>query len=146
MTDAALPPDLAWAEGYAAFWQALGPDTLHLIDDSMAPSVRFVDPFVALHGREAVRAHFARVYAKLHGVTVSVHDVACGSQAAYLRWTFAYRLKPNGAPWALEGVSEVAFDGEGRAVAHIDHWDAGSQVYAKLPLLGPVIRWVARRV
>lgn len=143
---AVLGPSLAWAEAYAAFWQSLGPDSLDLIDRHMAETVRFADPFNDLTGRPAVRAYFTKVYAKLEGVTVTVHDVACGSEAAYLRWTFAYRMGSKGRPWSLEGMSEVAFDADGLAVRHIDHWDAGSQVYAKLPILGPIIRLIASRI
>jgi hypothetical protein len=43
-------------------------------------------------------------------------------------------------------MSEVAFGADGRALSHIDHWDAGGQFYARLPVLGTLIRLVKRRL
>jgi hypothetical protein len=46
----------------------------------------------------------------------------------------------------IDGMSEVKFAPDGRVLEHIDHWDAGGQVYAKLPLIGLIIRWVQRKL
>ncbi|GIK88582.1 MAG: hypothetical protein BroJett026_40630 [Betaproteobacteria bacterium] len=43
-------------------------------------------------------------------------------------------------------MSEVAIAADGRVSAHLDHWESGMQVYARLPLLGTAIRAVARRI
>ena len=40
----------------------------------------------------------------------------------------------------------MAFDGDGRVLSHLDHWDAGGQFYARLPVLGTLIRLVKRRL
>jgi len=38
-----------------------------------------------------------------------------------------------------------AADGRGKVVAHRDYWDAAEELYAKLPLLGPLVRLLGRR-
>jgi hypothetical protein len=75
-----------------------------------------------------------------------VTDRATSGRTAYLRWTFAFRPKGRAAVWTIEGMSEVAFDADGRALSHVDHWDAGGQFYARLPVLGTLIRLVKRRL
>jgi len=73
-----------------------------------------------------------------------VTDRAFGIEAGYLRWTFAWGAGAGGG--RIEGMSEVHLGADGLVTAHLDHWDSGSQFYATLPVLGPVIRLVARRV
>lgn len=51
-----------------------------------------------------------------------------------------------GAAWPVDGVSEVHLTPDGKVAAHLDHWDAGSQFYARLPVLGFLIRLVRRRL
>jgi steroid Delta-isomerase len=43
-------------------------------------------------------------------------------------------------------VSEVRVDAAGRVTEHVDHFDAGSQLYARLPVVGPLVRLVRRRL
>ncbi len=134
------------ADAYVTFWQALSADTLDGMEAVMAPGFRFVDPFNDVQGLEAVRRQFAHTYRRLRGVQITVHDRAVSGPTLYLRWTFAFQLRAGGRNWSLEGMSEVRFDPDGKAVAHIDHWDAAGQVYAHLPVLGTLIRLVRRRM
>ena len=46
----------------------------------------------------------------------------------------------------LEGATELRFDDEGRIAAHIDHWDAAGQLYAKVPILGLLMARLRRRL
>lgn len=142
----AVTPSLEWAEAYSRFWEGLSLDSLDSVNHRMAPEIAFADPFVELTGKDAVQAHFRKVYTRLHGVVVTVKDVAVGRSGAYLRWSFAYSMRPGGSPWVLEGVSEVVFRADGLAIGHVDHWDAASQVYEKLPALGGVLRLIKRRM
>ena len=136
----------AAADAYVAFWQALSADTLGGMDAVMAPDFRFADPFNDVRGLEAVRRQFAHTYRRLRDVEITVHDRAVSGPTLYLRWTFAFRLRPGGRTWSLEGMSEVRFGPDGKALAHIDHWDAAGQVYEHLPILGPLIRLIRRRM
>lgn len=36
----------------------------------------------------------------------------------------------------------MLFDDSGKVIEHIDYWDAGGQVYERLPLLGSILRQV----
>ncbi|MFQ3623490.1 MAG: nuclear transport factor 2 family protein, partial [Acetobacteraceae bacterium] len=67
-----------------------------------------------------------------------------GAEAGYLRWVFT--IGGAGPVRRIEGVSEIRFAASGLVSAHLDHWDSGSQVYARLPVLGAVIRAVSRRL
>jgi len=137
--------DNAALERYAATWASLTPDDATPLRPVLAQSVRFIDPFNDITGRDAVLASLAESYRRFQTVSVTVHDQAIGTAAAYLRWTYAFNTR-KGRRFAIEGMSEIRFDGEGRALLHHDHWDAAGQVYEKVPLLGGVLRLIRRRV
>ena len=79
---------------------------------------------------------FQRVSDPRFRVTSRAHDGAL----CFLRWDFTFRRGQR--DWRIAGVSEVRFDPSGRVVSHIDHWDAASQLYERLPVIG----WVLRRL
>ena len=67
---------------------------------------------------------------------------------AVLLWTMDYRLRrwPD-KPLTIEGASELDLDpASGLVTAHVDHWDAASQLYEHVPLLGAVLRRLRRRI
>ena len=55
------------------------------------------------------------------------------------------RCRPD-APQTIHGASHLRFDAAGRIVYQRDDWDAADDLYAKLPLIGPVMRHLKRRM
>ena len=127
-------------DAYIAFFENIRRDNLLELDALVAPDVRFKDPFNDVVGAAAMRACLAMAFD--HGnPSFKVKDCARGAQGAYLLWHY-----DNGAGFAFDGMSEIRFAGDGRIAAHIDHWDAGEQLYAKLPVLGWLVGLVAKRL
>jgi predicted ester cyclase len=131
---------------YTAFFEALTPETLAGLSRLCARNVRFRDPFNDVTGVERFQAVLARMFHDVEDPRFTVDDWAISGRAAYLRWTFTCRPPRGREPWTIVGMSEVRFDEEGRVTAHIDHWDAASQVYERIPILGRVMRAVRRRL
>jgi hypothetical protein len=129
---------------YAAFWEALSRETLPHLTALVATDIRFKDPFNDLRGADQMLACMALMFH--HGSPrFTVLDRAMGrDDRGYLRWrcTIAHE---RGTPTVLEGMSEIRFNAEGRAVEHIDHWDAAEQLYERVPVLGSVLRRIKRR-
>ena len=44
-----------------------------------------------------------------------------------------------------ESASHMRFAADGRVVYHRDYWDAAEELYEKLPVLGPLMRWLKRQ-
>lgn len=130
----------AWGEA----WQRLTPATIPDLVALAAADIRFRDPFHDLRGRDALERMLRHVFATLAEPRFVVTDHALGAAACYLRWTFTWRRA--GATQSIDGVSEIAVAPDGRIAAHLDHWDSGMQVYARLPLVGMAVRAVARRI
>ena len=140
-------PDLDEAvAAYVSFYNSLTPESLGHLDDLCAPEVRFRDPFNDVTGIAAYRAILAGMFGHVSAPSFEVSDWALSERVAYLRWTFTFTPKKGGAPWRIDGMSEVHFDQLGRVVIHLDHWDSGSQFYARLPLLRTLIGFVRKRL
>jgi steroid delta-isomerase len=135
-----MSPLEAWAE----FWQGLTPDSVARVRRLCAPDIRFVDPFNDLTGVERLEALLVHMFQTVEKPRFVVHDLAMGRQAGYLRWSFFATLK--GRLIALEGMSEVRFDAAGKVTLHYDHWDASTQVYGRIPVLGAAIRLIRTRL
>ena len=134
---------------YAAAFAALTPDTLDDLLATVAPQVRFTDPFNDVTGHAGFRAIFAHMFETCETPQFHIIDIARNSQngrhRAYLRWRMSGRLKS----WPhtsldLEGMSEVHVGDDGLITAHIDHWDSASQLLARLPVIGMLMRPMLR--
>jgi len=136
----------AAARRYAAFLERIEAGNLDELGALTTADVHFKDPFNDVRGRARMIRVFAEVFAVADEVRFAVRDLACGEGVAFLLWDFACRPKRGGGTWTFRGVSELRFDGAGRVTEHIDHFDAGGQFYAKLPLIGPLVRFVRRRL
>ena len=137
------PPD---PQPYIRFWETLAPDRLADLRGLAAPDMRFADPFNDIRGVDRVIAMLARMFEDLDAPRFEVLDRAVSGRIWYLRWRFVAQRKGRATPWTVEGMTEVHFDATGRVTAHLDHWDAGSQFYARLPVLGWLIGLVRRRL
>jgi len=134
-------------DAYVAFFETLTSDSLRRLDELCAPEVRFRDPFNDVIGVARFRQVLAKMFQDVAEPRFEVTDRAFSAQACYLRWTFTYR-SPGGRTGRgrIEGVSEIHLDAAGQVTAHLDHWDAGSQIYEQIPLLGRLVRMIRHRL
>ena len=110
------------------------------------PDLRFVDPFNDVVGVDRVVALLDHLFSGATGVAFTIRHQAWDDDTAFYRWDFGCRLKRPAMDLNLVGVSEVRFDREARVALHVDHWDAGAQIYERLPVLGAILRRVRRRL
>ena len=125
------------------FWEALAPESLARIAEVYADDVHFRDPFNDFRDREALRRILAGMFDKLESPTFKVVQVIEQGADAVLVWDFDFRAR--GKAWRIHGVSHVKLDAADRVAVHHDYWDAAGELYAKLPLIGPAVRWLGRR-
>lgn len=131
---------------YLAAFEAITPDRLADFDDLVADEIRFRDPFNDVVGRNAFRRVLEKMFADLDDVRFEILRTATDGEVAFALWRFEGRMRHSGRRVRFEGMSELHVDADGRIAAHIDHWDASTQLYAKLPGLGRIIRWIRGRI
>jgi len=134
------------ADAYLRFYETMEPHSLDQLDALVTPDVRFADPFNDVRGPEAMRRIFRHMFEKVQGSRFYVTYKAFDGNVLLVRWRFSGHVQVLGRePWVVEGVSEIHIDSDGRISAHIDHWDAAAQFYERLPLVGPLFRFIRRR-
>ena len=114
-----------------------------------AEDVYFKDPFNAVTGRTETLAIFKHMFVTVDAPTFTVISAAQdlnNHHIAMLYWQFDFVLPSNQSAQHIDGMSRVTFNNLGLVTEHIDYWDAGEQVYAKVPLLGWGIRQVSKRL
>lgn len=114
-----------------------------------AEDVYFKDPFNAVTGRTETLAIFKHMFSTVDEPKFTVISAAQdlnNHHIAMLYWQFDFVLPSNQSTQHIDGMSRVTFNNLGLVTEHIDYWDAGEQVYAKVPLLGWGIRQVAKRL
>jgi steroid delta-isomerase len=139
-----LTDDVPDIEPYARYYETLSRASVASLRDIAVPGMRFVDPFNDVTGIERVIAVLDAMLDDLTDPRFVITDRARSGQVWYLRWRFTARLKRR--PWNVEGMSEIHYDDQGRVTGHFDHWNSGSQFYARLPVLGWLIGLVRRRL
>jgi limonene-1,2-epoxide hydrolase len=136
------------ATRYQRYWEELTPATVERLRDLATPDMRFADPFNDVVGVDKVIAVLRAGFADAEGLAFDFRDRAQSVGGTwYYRWQCRFRPRRfKGPPWVIEGMSEVRFDAAGRVVEHVDHWDAGGQFYARIPVLGWLIGLVRKRL
>lgn len=134
-------------EAYAHCFETLREDNLNELAGLLAEGVRFRDPFSDVTGKADVIAIFRHMFEAMETPRFEVLDRAVGVEACYLKWRMTGLIRAaRGREVEILGMSEVVFGADGLVVSHVDHWDAASQVYGLIPVLGPLLRWLGRRI
>lgn len=109
-----------------------------------ADHARFKDPFNDVQGRAAVRRVYAHMFETLHAPRFKVIAVLGDDAECMLTWVFDTRLR--GRPLRIRGATHLRFDATGRILDHRDYWDAAHELYARLPVIGGLFRWLRKRL
>jgi len=105
----------------------------------------FKDPFNEVRGRAAIERVFTHMFDTLTEPRFEVTTCTCEGDTAFLVWNFHFRRDGGGA-MLVRGASHLTLQADGRVAMHRDYWDAAEELYAKLPLLGGLMRWLRRRL
>ena len=137
-------------DALVAFFEHLRPESLAEFGRYYAGDAYFKDPFNEVQGLPAIRRIFTHLFAQLVEPRFVVHERVTDEGGAVLLWTMFYRTRPGGqkagAEQSIRGVSHLRFDAGGKVVWHRDYWDAAEELYAKLPLLGWLMRWLQKKL
>ena len=120
---------------YAQFFETICPENLGRLSALTAENIHFKDPFNDVIGQDAMRAIFEKMFNEVETPAFSVSHIICENNICFIRWRFTGTLNLFGKhALALEGVSEITVDEDGRVTEHIDHWDAMSQFLLRMPV------------
>lgn len=127
-------------------FEQLTPDTVADLLAGYCPDARFIDPFNDVQGRARIGAILSHMFATLVQPRFEVRAITAEGAHAWLVWDFCFQRQPGGDEWRIHGATQLTFDAQGLVSLHRDYWDAAGELYAKVPVLGRLMRWLASRL
>ena len=130
------------------WFEHLSPQTLDRIPQLYAANAEFKDPFNEVRGTEAIARIFGHMFTQVDEPRFKIGSRfgnAGDEDGMMLLWDFHFRTRGR-RPQAIHvrGASHLRFDAAGKVVLHRDYWDAAEELYAKLPVLGALMRYLQR--
>ncbi len=126
-----------------AWYETVAPDTLDALPRLYDEQARFKDPFNEVHGHAAIRRIFAHMFETTEAPRFVIHERIVQGDQAFVTWTFHFGLR--GHAYTVVGGSHLRFGADGRVTDHRDYWDAAEELFQKLPVIGPMVKWLRGR-
>jgi steroid delta-isomerase len=142
------PPADARVARTVAFFEGLTREGLAALPELYAAGAYFRDPFNEVRGLDAIERIYAEMYERLSDCRFEFLDAVCDAGGALLTWDMHFRFRgyrPDAAQ-VIHGATHLRFDAAGRIAYHRDYWDAADELYAKLPVIGTLMRYLKRRM
>lgn len=133
-------PELQRIRGY---FEQLRREDLARIDTIYAGGATFKDPFNEVAGTPAIARIFEHMFDTLGRPRFVVHEVVADGAQVFLTWDFLFDR--GGRPFTVRGASHLRLAADGRIEMHRDYWDAAEELWAKMPVVGALMRWLTRR-
>ena len=130
------------------YFESLTPEAVERMGEFYTEGAYFRDPFNEVTGLADVQRIFRHMYVALDNPRFEILETIAQDESAVLIWDMHYRirkLQPT-RDRKIHGLSVLVFAPDGRIASHRDYWDAAGELYATLPVIGPVMRWLARKM
>ena len=131
-----------------AFFEQLVPADAERIGEFYAADAHFRDPFNDVRGTAEIARVFQHMFDQLADCRFVIAETIVADNGAMLVWDFTFRVRS----WRphetqkIHGVTHVRFAADGKVAYHRDYWDAAGELYAKLPVIGSVMRFLQRKL
>lgn len=128
------------------FFETLSPATIARLPELYTADAYFKDPFNEVRGVAAIQRIFEHMYVQVQAPRFVVTEAIGQGEVAFLSWEFRFH-NPRMGPGeqTIRGATRLGFAPDGRVDHHRDYWDAAEELYAKLPLIGRLMRWLQKR-
>jgi steroid delta-isomerase len=142
MPDTSTDPRTArLVDGYERLTPGNLPALMSLYDEQAT----FKDPFNDVRGRSAIERIFRGMFDELREPRFVITVAASEGDDAFLTWELHFLRQSAGQPMTIRGATHLRY-AAGLVIVHRDYWDAAEELYAKLPVLGVLMRALRRRL
>ena len=128
------------------WFENLSPENVSEFSRFYAADAEFKDPFNEVRGTPAIERIFAHMFTQVAEPRFVVGSRFSGDDGVILLWDFHFRTKPPlpPKPMTARGATHLRFNTEGKIILHRDYWDAAEELYAKMPVIGCLMRGLQR--
>ncbi len=127
-------------QSYLNYFGSLTPESVSQLDEIASESFHFVDPFNDVRSRSQATHIFLKMFKTVKDPKFHFINSHEESGTLYVLWDFTFRsrLLLGGPDHILRGMSVIQ-EHNGKIIEHIDYWDSGKHIYAKIPVLSLII-------
>lgn len=116
---------------------------LERFDQFYTEDAYFKDPFQAVTGRDLVKKIFIHMFeSPLTDHKFTFIDKIIEGEKMFVTWDYTFKFK--GQEYKVHGSSHLKFK-DGKCQYHRDYWDTGEEVFAKIPVLKSIHRFVVKK-
>ncbi|MDC0357387.1 nuclear transport factor 2 family protein [Oligoflexia bacterium] len=136
-------------QAYLDYYRNLRSDNVSALKDIATEDLHFRDPFNEVKSCDAVIKIMSDMFRRLKEPRFVITDSAHNANGMYICWDLYFKtwLIKFGKEHAIQGMSYIEADATGKICKHIDYWDATTELYVHLPLIGYLFRfwrWLLR--
>jgi SnoaL-like domain len=130
------------------YFETLTEASISHLSEYYTEDAYFKDPFNEVRGVRSIQDIFAHMYDALDNPRFVITSKIVEDHACFLVWDFKFYMKSydKTTEQTIHGGSHLLLNDDGKIVSHRDYWDAAEELYAKLPILGVLMRWLKKRV
>jgi len=130
---------------FMQFFTNLTQNNLHKdIENIFAEDARFKDPFNDVVGIESIKTIFNHMFSITLNPKFVINHSASNNELLFLEWDFTFTK--NSQKWLIVGSSMITFNENNLVQSHIDYWDPAEQIYSKIGLLKPIMKFLKSRL
>ena len=129
-------------DALVAFFETIRLESIAEFPRYYSEDAFFKDPFNEVRGVPAIQRIFTHMFSQVAEPRFKITERVVDGNAAMLVWEFHYRVAIFGREQkqVIRGASHLKFDAEGKVFWHRDYWDAAEELYARLPVVGLLMR------
>lgn len=132
---------------YANFFENINKETtIHEFSTVFDLKAKFKDPFHEVEGIVEIFKIFQKMYENLDNPKFKILETVSDKNISYIRWEFSFSFKKQKEVQSFIGLSRVVFNSENKAIIHEDFWDAGENIYEKIPFISSIIKFVKNKI
>jgi steroid Delta-isomerase len=110
------------------------------------PQARFKDPFNEVQGLAPIQQIFGHMFDQVDEPRFVIHQAVAEGRQCFVSWDFMFRQRSGKQQrFTVRGATHWQFDSDGLIIDHRDYWDVAEELYAKLPVLGALMRWLRKQ-
>jgi hypothetical protein len=146
-----------------AWFEHLTPERVSETAHFYASHAYFKDPFNEVNGVDQIARIYAHMFQQVADPRFVITEIIQDADTAVLIWVFSFAAQKGSHAAAktnasaarnsvraerteVRGASHLRFDSHGKIIWHRDYWDTAEELYAKIPILGAVMRFLKRRL
>lgn len=134
-------------ESLVRFYEQLSEEDVSRFPEFYTEDAWFKDPFNEVEGVAEIQRIFSHMFKQISNPRFRVTERVVDQGGAMLVWELQFRARSLGcADQVMRGVSHLRFAADGRVSYHRDYWDASEELYAKVPVLGGLMRLLKRAI